>query len=163
MADNSLISAVKDFRDALGLTQPELAQRLGKSISSVQRYEKQEPPAAELARLALLARQAGQTHFAELFKEAALRDIAPEIVQLMEERVTIQILPKEGAESNEPRETPQQEHLRKLMAKEYSELNDIEATIREIIDGYLKRATMPEWERKAMIDARRKKYEEEGR
>lgn len=68
-----------------------------------------------------------------------------------------------GLPPKELKETPQEEHLRKLMAKDHAELTDVEAMIREIIDGYLKRATMPEWERKAMIDARRKKYEEEGR
>lgn len=57
----------------------------------------------------------------------------------------------------ERRETAKEEHLRKLMAKDYSELTDIETMIREIVDGYLERATMPEWERKELRDAERRK------
>lgn len=81
-----LITATKELREAIGITQVQFAVKLGKSYSSIQRYEtKEPPPTADLAKLALLAREAKQPRLALLFKEAALRDVPEEIIRLIRE------------------------------------------------------------------------------
>ena len=86
MDEKPLMEAVAGFREALGITQVEFGVKIGKSYSTIQRYETREaPPAIELAKLALFARKTGHPTFAAIFKAAALKDVSPEIIQLIRE------------------------------------------------------------------------------
>jgi hypothetical protein len=62
-----------------------------------------------------------------------------------------------GREPEEIAESPKLEFLRKLLEKDTKDLSDIEMMMRNILDDYLRRATMPEWQREQEREARRKR------
>lgn len=81
MNRNHLCKAVKDFRQSLGDTQFEFAQRLGMFFSTVVRYESTRAPQGHaLTLLAYIAKKNGLTSFEELFTEAACEELSAYIV-----------------------------------------------------------------------------------
>jgi transcriptional regulator with XRE-family HTH domain len=70
-----LMSAVRDLRTALGLSQTEFGLRIGKSLPTIQRWETLRPPDGEA--LADLERLANDEKYPELAKpfSAALKDV----------------------------------------------------------------------------------------
>lgn len=81
-----LMQAIKQFRESLGLTQVQFAVKIGKSYSSVQRYEtKEPPPPADLAKFALFAKESSHEDFYRRFAAAALEDISEDVVRLIRE------------------------------------------------------------------------------
>lgn len=65
-----LQDAVRGLREALGISQEELARKLGITVRTIARYENELPPKGEaLGQLFLLAEEANQTELADVFIE----------------------------------------------------------------------------------------------
>ena len=72
----AVMDAVRRLREALGLTQTELARRIRRGMSTVQRWEQLTPPKGEaLVRLMELAAENNQLELAELFRDALSREL----------------------------------------------------------------------------------------
>jgi transcriptional regulator with XRE-family HTH domain len=67
---DALVSAVRELRSELGLTQPEFAMRVGLSVRAVAYYEKDRKPSGEiLGRFGNIATRHGRNDLAKLFYE----------------------------------------------------------------------------------------------
>ncbi len=83
-SEKTLSSLVKSFRVSVGMKQEEFAKRLGKSTSTLQRYEnKEDPQPQDLAKLALLAEEENQLDVAGVFARAAIAELPEDIVSLI--------------------------------------------------------------------------------
>jgi transcriptional regulator with XRE-family HTH domain len=80
MRESELMQAISYLREHLGLTQAQLALKLGKSYASIQRYEQVKPPPADvLVQLMDIAISAGRQDLAGRFREAILAGLSPEV------------------------------------------------------------------------------------
>jgi transcriptional regulator with XRE-family HTH domain len=81
-----VMDTVRKMRSAMHLTQTDFANRLGKSLATVVRYERLRPPKGRtLVKLQELAETKGLSHFAEIFRAALaeeLGDLNHEIRQI---------------------------------------------------------------------------------
>lgn len=67
----TVAAAVTALRRRAGITQQELAYRIGSAVSAIPKYEHDRmPDAAALLRLMLLAEEENQTQLAEIFRKA---------------------------------------------------------------------------------------------
>jgi hypothetical protein len=83
----NIMKAIVDLREHLKMSQTTFAINvLGKTLPTQQRYERVvPPPAPELAALVAVARQAGRIDLAEVFKQAAIETVPPELRELIKE------------------------------------------------------------------------------
>ena len=73
---DQLMTAVIQLREQLGLTQTDFAARLGRGMSTIQRWERVVPPAgAPLLELAKLAEEIGRPDLTSIFARAIEADI----------------------------------------------------------------------------------------
>jgi DNA-binding transcriptional regulator YiaG len=88
--NDTVMNAIRELRERLRMTQVTFAVKVGKSYSSIQRYEgKEPPPPQELLVFLRLARQCGYSDLATLFKTEALKGMSPELIELIREDVEI--------------------------------------------------------------------------
>lgn len=77
-------AAIKDLRSRMGLTQNEFARLINKTLNTVTRYENQVKPGIDAVVVCgALARRAGYTDLATVFREAVVNTLGPEIEELM--------------------------------------------------------------------------------
>ncbi|MCC6301779.1 MAG: helix-turn-helix domain-containing protein [Gammaproteobacteria bacterium] len=90
-----LMEAVRELRQALRLTQTQFGGLLGRTLSTVQRYEGSVPPRSpqSLAEFALLARQHGRPDIAEVFAARLIEDLGASVVEVIAQAV----MPASGA------------------------------------------------------------------
>lgn len=78
-----LREAARTLRKGLGLTQPDFSKRIGRGLNSVVRYEQTGPTAEALVPYGIVALQAGFDNLAQIFREALLQDVGPDLEALM--------------------------------------------------------------------------------
>ncbi len=75
------MTAVKQLRDALGLTQTEFAQKLGRGLSTVQRWERDVPPRDEaLLPLVYLAHSSGHEEIARSLRSMLSTELGLQVI-----------------------------------------------------------------------------------
>ena len=95
MENRDLMAAVRKLRDELGLTQTEFAAKIGRGMSTVQRWEQVVPPKGEaLVQLMKLADASGHPALAAVFQEAISRQLGHEVPRMTGAK-TIEIEPGE--------------------------------------------------------------------
>lgn len=97
VTDAELQQAIRELRAQLGLSQQQLAQKIGKSYGIVQRYEQRKPPTGRaILPLLQLAEANGLTDLVNVLRRGLVRDLlepndlvkalAPPLVRLARER-----------------------------------------------------------------------------
>jgi transcriptional regulator with XRE-family HTH domain len=100
MDEKNIRDAVKSLREESGLSQTSLAIKLGRSTSSIQRYENITPPKrAELAKYVHFARECGKPDVARELKAIALEGIPQELIDLIREDDEVEPASKKTAPS----------------------------------------------------------------
>lgn len=91
------MAAVRELRAASGLTQPEFAQAIGRSLSTVQRYENIVPPTSldTLALYARYARSIARLDLAHRFVDALVERLDPEFRALLVPRLVTEATTKD--------------------------------------------------------------------
>lgn len=78
------MQAIKDLREALGMSQNQFAVKIKKSYQSVQRYEQTKAPTGkELVPFLELARECKRYDLAIIFKQAAIDSVPEEVMRLI--------------------------------------------------------------------------------
>jgi transcriptional regulator with XRE-family HTH domain len=93
-----LMKATRQLRTAMGLTQTAFAQRVGKTLPTIQRYETLAQPRGEvLVKLMKLADEHGHADLAELFQDALSTELGYRVPRLAAAK-SIEVLPGEEAD-----------------------------------------------------------------
>jgi transcriptional regulator with XRE-family HTH domain len=90
ISSEAFLKAVKDVRLSTGLSQTEFGRLIGKTLSTVQRYEGQIPPrsADTLSVYARIASDRGRADLAQIMANAIMATLGPSVIQLLEPRIT---------------------------------------------------------------------------
>jgi transcriptional regulator with XRE-family HTH domain len=85
--DEKIRQAVKQLRSALGMTQSELAIRVGRSLATIQRWEGVVSPKGQaLVQLISLAGAGGQRELVPLFQDALAAELGSEVFKTSVEK-----------------------------------------------------------------------------